>query len=169
MINQIVVVPRLVIENYIKDDNASYWENWSLISISTSEEQIVPDKENLLHKGCNDFLECVFADVTDKEYNEFKKFYPIELFSKETARKIIDFINKIKGFSDILVVHCDAGISRSGAVGLFACRYLKMSENEFRKQNRVLPNMYVLGVLNEESGLKDEYQSFWENKINFKD
>lgn len=166
MIEKIVVVPRLIIEYCINDDSISYWENWSLISISTTEEQIVADKENLMHKGCNDFLECVFADVTKKEYDNSKGLIDAILFSKETAQRIIGYIEKIKDTSDILVVHCDAGISRSGAVGLFACRYLGLDESKFRKENNVLPNIYVMDVLNEVSGRKDDYQAFWERKLN---
>jgi predicted protein tyrosine phosphatase len=165
MIKKIIVVPRLIIEDYIKEDSADYWNNWALISISTSEEEIVANKDILLHKGCIDYIECVFADITKKEQEEFRMDH-LEVFSEKTAKKIIGFIDRIKDNVDILVVHCDAGVSRSGAVGVFACRYLKLDEKEFRRQNSVLPNMYVLQVLNEASGQTDDYQAFWEKKLN---
>jgi len=43
-----------------------------------------------------------------------------------------------------LLVHCDAGISRSGAVATFASNYLNIDfQDEYIK-----PNPYVLRILN---------------------
>lgn len=79
-------------------------------------------------------LNVEFDDV-DVAENGFK---PI---SEETATKIFEFIDKlnresdIKGHDLVLIVHCGAGISRSGAVGLFASELFGISYETFKQNN----------------------------------
>jgi len=55
-------------------------------------------------------------------------------------------------------------VSRSGAVGVFAHRFLKTNDEYFKKHNKnILPNNYVYELLAEESGLKGDYEDFWLN------
>jgi len=166
MIQKIIVVPRMVIKDMILDDSIKIWDNWSLISITTTKDETIVDKDKLKKKGCKDYLECVFSDVTLEEYNRLSKHEDITLFSKECALRIIEFIDRNKDRVDTLVAHCDAGISRSGAVGLFANRFLGLDEKNFRKDNNVLPNVFVLNTLMETSGLNACYQNFWETQLN---
>ena len=53
------------------------------------------------------------------------------------AKQIINFIDKAQEDENdsVLVVHCQAGISRSGAVGTFACDYCGLDYNRFIKEN----------------------------------
>jgi len=68
-------------------------------------------------------------------------------FTEQHAKQIINFVDTNK-FKRVMYVHCDAGISRSGAVGLWICRYLGEDENEFRNRNtRIHPNNYIMDVL----------------------
>ncbi len=68
-------------------------------------------------------------------------------FSNDQAKSIISFIdnNKDKNF----IVHCVAGISRSGAVGTFISNYLDNVDYEFFKKynTRIAPNMLILTTL----------------------
>jgi len=52
-----------------------------------------------------------------------------KLFTHRQAQEIVDFLAKRQkeDGNDILVCHCDAGISRSGAVATFACDYCKLN------------------------------------------
>ena len=66
-------------------------------------------------------------------------------FSNEQAKKIVDFIHQ--DTSSPLLIHCTAGISRSGAVGLaiaerFGCVEFFLSENP-----DIMPNQFVLQKL----------------------
>jgi predicted protein tyrosine phosphatase len=75
------------------------------------------------------------------------------LFTDEQAEELYEFIkaNKDKAMA---IVHCGAGISRSGAVGTFIhSLYEKndpmMTYDEFKRKNpRIMPNSYVLRLLN---------------------
>lgn len=120
-----------------------------------------------------------FHDISLETYNRLKKSYPdskknLYVFKKGHAKKILKFIDRINSDKQttILIVHCDAGISRSGAVGIFACRYLKLDETRFRKENNILPNSYVYDILCNISQLHADYEKFWEDaklndRINF--
>jgi predicted protein tyrosine phosphatase len=69
-------------------------------------------------------------------------------FTEEQGKKIIEFIEKNKDRKQI-VVHCSAGISRSGAVGLFINDYFHLNHEEFRKINPwTSPNAHVSRILN---------------------
>ena len=114
------------------------------------------------HK-CMKALTISFSDVTEKDYKQFdeRTRLKVTLFSKKHADNIITFLNDLDAI-EILVVHCAAGISRSGAVGLFACRYFNNDESTFKSNNlRIHPNHFILEVLNEVSGIKDDYMTFW--------
>jgi predicted protein tyrosine phosphatase len=57
----------------------------------------------------------------------------------------------------MFVLHCDAGVSRSGAVGTFIQRYLEIEEEGFKKLNPYIhPNHFVLNILMEVSGMAEK-------------
>ena len=76
---------------------------------------------------------------------------PTGLFNEYKAKKLYEFIkrNKDKSFA---IVHCAAGISRSGAVGTFIHDlYGTMTWEEFKRKNpQIQPNEYVLKLLRQE-------------------
>ena len=58
------------------------------------------------------------------EFNDIDtKMYPWKLFDKEQARAMIDFLDNLPDHVDAVIVHCEAGISRSAAVALFIQDY----------------------------------------------
>lgn len=128
-------------------------KRWNLISISCPD---TPKKTNALinertsgvlrHQGCQKILPLQFDDIRDDQVEICLKngFIPT-LFSKSQAHQIIDFVKDLqedREDSD-LVIHCDAGISRSGAVAQFLSDYLKIP---FLDPN-IRPNKYVLRIL----------------------
>lgn len=91
-------------------------------------------------------LKLQFDDITKQEAG-------LILFTDEMADKIIRFADfLIENFpTRRLIVHCDAGVSRSGAVGAFLNDYIntkmgmETDKKEFWKEHRnlILPNGWV--------------------------
>lgn len=172
MIKKIVILSRQWIERSIKESQkiSEIDGNWALISIYTDHALLNPKTIEILKTlECEEYLSVRFADITLENYEKAKSFYDeknLILFTKEQAQQIINFINTINQNNKIqtLVVHCSAGISRSGACGFFACRYLHLNEKEFWKTNpNIAPNNHVLDLLHKVSGMKDDYIKFWDN------
>jgi predicted protein tyrosine phosphatase len=171
MIRDIVVVPRIVIKDAIEKQYFIFKKSWHLISICTQpQEELVKETELIILKslGCQELLTLFFGDYTLDKWNNIqdslKSITPnTRLFDESDADKIIKFINKInEDIYGTLVIHCDAGISRSGAVGLFVCRYLGLDERKFRKMNSYIhPNPYILEILCKKSGLTEDYIKLW--------
>ncbi len=92
--------------------------------------------------NCNRILKVYFDDVD----GPIGDAIPI---SYNQSIEIIDFIVNNKCI-DKFIVHCAAGISRSGAVGSFIYNYFKsMGEDvDFPEYNKVIPNVRVHAMLN---------------------
>src|SRR4030042_172796 len=164
MINFIKVINRTSISHMVHYNYIPY-DSWYFISIygGTKGEFLTGGViDRIKEMGCKKFLSLCFYDASDNEdlSDDDKKM----LFSKKQARQIIDFVDKIKDDSDsVILLHCDAGISRSGAVGSFICDYLGLNYKKFLKVNpQVLPNQYVLRLLKEESkiGIREDNSMF---------
>ena len=63
----------------------------------------------------------VVCDDIDRMYGPEDDYHgrQLNLFSEEQAAAILAFVEEVKDSTDIMVVHCDAVISRSGAVAKF--------------------------------------------------
>jgi len=172
----IFVLSRNIMNQWIIDKNRpnTLFGDWALISISGSFDVpyngalITSDSIPILnHIGCTKMLSLNFADIDSENFDTFKIKHQnankeIDLFNSSHAHQILDFIKTLD--ESTLIIHCAAGISRSGAVGLFCCRYFDLDQKEFRRLNRqIYPNSHVLDVLNKESGIKNDYIKFWEN------
>lgn len=131
---------------------------WALISIYHNyKEPVISGTENFItlrDKGCLKYLEVCFGDYTEDEYNRLVKKYKkaskkINIMNIDHAVSIVSFLNDLKEFDNIktLIVQCKAGISRSGAVGLYACRFYGLDENEYLKSGHIKPNYYVYNTL----------------------
>ena len=90
---------------------------------------------------CRDVLTIQFDDA------EFAFDDDIQLFTREDAEKIIDFIRKNKTEVEHLIIHCYAGQSRSLAVGAFAVKMLGGNNRAYFNGHN--PNMLVYNTLNE--------------------
>ena len=143
-------------------------ESFAVISITSIGIESPGIKKKLLseHKrilsslGMNQILQLEFNDTSPDE----KRIAEDELFTIGQAKQIIEFAKKSS--ANNLIIHCDAGVSRSGAVGLWATRFLNQDENEFKEKHpQIAPNPFVLGILMEESGLNAEYMKIWLNEM----
>ena len=179
MIQDVLVFSRQEIKDLIETDkiwHLSYpWVLISIFSTGLGFPALIGEYESkiLAQKGCLDYLPVDFSDITKVDYDRIKGQYKkskdrLKLFSKRQARKIIEFIDNFKNDSQdfILAIHCEAGVSRSGAVGVFACRYLNIDLRRFLALHpQVLPNPFVYDTLREVSGMDDCYHRFWDDPI----
>jgi len=171
MINKIKIYSRMGLEHGVLTGGYLFPEkksDWYLISIHTRDTE-----EDVLCKGvfadvlpkirCKGYVSVQFWDILETHLtDQFVNRYPeYKLFDEDDARKIIAFIDKANAATanSSLVVHCDAGISRSGAVGTFACDYLGLDYMTFKEMNRnIRPNVYVSNILYRIAGMRGSAQ-----------
>ena len=139
----------IMIKNNIINENVSNKSNVAFISIN----DIGGTNQIPYFNGCNseNVLVLYFDDVEkDLEIpiigeNRIQK---VKAFTIEQAKILFDFIVK-NSEKKSFIVHCSAGISRSGAVGTFINDYFRQSYFEFIEKNPyILPNQHVLRLLN---------------------
>lgn len=178
MIARVLVLSRQEVERCIADTTGKFAITcpWDLISIY-GQHRLIRDDNNHKLSHCHNVLSLHFSDISREEYDSIKAYEneqtkrlkeQIIVFDRGHAKKVIDFVTKlqIEPQKRLLVVHCHAGISRSGAVGLFINRYLKLNDKLFRQDNPyILPNAYILSTLMEMSGLNDDYEAWWAGHI----
>lgn len=161
MIEKVFTTQEYKIKALIEGDSSfDIKGSWALISIyHNPKNPVIRNEEDigvLRSKGCRKSMSVCFGDYTDREYQRFigkykNAFSRIKLITKVQARSIVSFIKGLQKYDSIktLVVQCKAGQSRSGAVGLYACRLYGLDEDEYRKSGNILPNYFVYGMLSE--------------------
>ena len=115
------------------------------IEFLTQKRRLTLRSKYFMEKG----LSLCFDDMTP---NDIDKFRPeLILFNKGHAKEIIDFAEEIHKDPNpaMLAIHCHAGISRSGAVGVFISNRF----NIHFEDPYIRPNEWVLRVL--ETGKDD--------------
>jgi predicted protein tyrosine phosphatase len=134
-----------MLEEYILD--RKIFERCKIISIYGFEASpVFPEHPNVLTLNFDDVISQWDSDTI--------------LFDESMAEQVIAFLNTVEQ-GDELIVHCFAGISRSGAIGLFAARFLGLDLEDFFSQHpHISPNPLVLRVLDErrqELGIPPRY------------
>ncbi len=170
MINEVKVYSRYHIENFVRNGGLNFpYTNrpWYLISIYSEDMDIFLTKYNkkaIKDMGCKQALSLKFWDITDKQAKEFKSkdlYDNAVLFNIQQAELIIGFIlssNQDDESDGVLVIHCDAGISRSGACGTFAVDFLNLDYESFiKKNNYLMPNPYILRVLRKTARMTPQF------------
>lgn len=140
---KIFVKSRQWMENQLQNNPEWFMNKW-IISIFSShgnkDYSPFPDRYNI--------CKLQFDDVTEIDPDECH-------FSVELAIKLIDFINQINSENKPIYIHCDAGVSRSGAIGYLLNewynKYLKTNEADkriFEQYNsHIMPNPEVVRIL----------------------
>jgi predicted protein tyrosine phosphatase len=92
-----------------------------------------------------------FGDYGEEYITRVAHEGPTGIFTPFKAKKLYEFIKANKD-KHMAIVHCAAGISRSGAVGTFIHNlYGTMTYEEFKRKNpQIQPNGHILRLLNEE-------------------
>ena len=171
MIKEIIVLSKMYAELLCYGIDVPK-NKWILISICSDKKDAMIRsncvKKQLEKWGCVSWISLAFDDITKDLYKKIKQKRPdvmAKLFSKKDAKLIIDFLKKHKDNDEelTLITHCHAGVSRSGAVGWFACNMLGLDKNIFLQKNRTLyPNKHILQTLESLAGTnptsEDEYK-----------
>lgn len=159
MIKSIRIYNRFNMDVFVSTEGLNFpYNHWYLISIYGESNKPLMDvhAQSVFKKlGLQQYISLNFWDVDDKHFRGVKLDYPEAiLFNKDHANQIISFLDaaKLDIADSVLVIHCQAGISRSGAVGTFACDYCDLDYNKFMKDNPdIFSNQYVLNLLRREA------------------
>lgn len=131
----------LLISKNINRGNIASCNNLAFISISNW------NTDSVINNNGSNALALRFDDIT---HNDMGKSYIDNeiLFTEEHARQIINFCEKNKD-KEIIYTHCEAGISRSGAVGEFVNEYYSTDHYTTFKNNnpQICPNPWVRKTL----------------------
>ena len=173
MITHIKVCSRQWMDGLVKGDHPSRFFNfcqiangqsWHLISIYSEhgptknnfdcKKLMVKDTVKLYQSlGMLSYTDFRFMDITDKDEDIIQQYGKDSLFDTFTALKIRDYLLNLKADTmnnSVLVVHCQAGISRSGAVGLYSNDLLQLDYFKFIKLNpEIQPNPWISHILNQ--------------------
>jgi predicted protein tyrosine phosphatase len=147
----------VMLKNNFNDDNIEDNKHeFAVISITcgdNSTDNFIPLKhgmndEHYFKSNHANVLNMEFYDIDETIEKDGKKY---ESFSAEQAKRLIDFIevNQNKHY----LIHCHAGISRSGAVGQFITDFYGWADKatfNFQYRNRIIPNVEVTKKLKEE-------------------
>lgn len=128
---------KIMVDNNVNDNNVEKNAKIALISITGGFDK---HYFRINHKNV---LNLEFDDI-EEDIGKYKTM------STEQGQQIISFLESIDKSSVVyLLVHCAAGISRSGAVGTFANDYFKLDNDVFKRDNpHIHPNGNVMRVLN---------------------
>ena len=126
-----------------------------LISIQDGDKQELPYKQRTNHITRKRYVDCLFLYFDDINPDAIpgQPTMPFA-FSNADAQAIINFLRRhyeAHDFSDI-IVHCQAGVSRSHAVALFIANYFAKDDAEYERllhqENKVFGgNHYVYNKL----------------------
>ncbi len=152
---QIKAIPKQLFENNFSNKEFEYYDYACFISILDN------DNDEKRYEGAVDnFLQVkmwdIERDAKDTDGTIYEKPPDIEL------KKIVDFVNKHKDKS-VFVIHCTAGVSRSGAVATFLYdKFLsEIDKEKFRYENiHIVPNLYILNRLKELDKESDKLKIF---------
>jgi len=139
----------LMLRNNINDDNVDDRDKIMLISIVDTD--IWNDgREHYFKENHENVFNLEFDDVEhDGEPSPTNWNKGTKAFSEQQAKELFEFINKNRDKTSC-VVHCMAGISRSGAVGTFINGYCGGDWDFFKRMNpQISPNARVERMLNQ--------------------
>ena len=140
---KIYVISKLEFDAYcekfnLNDNNIELNKNLYCISIHGLSEKEIP----YFKFNHTNVLNLRFDDVeSDSAHGK--------AMTIEQGMEIISFLKNMEiNNNTMLLVHCYAGISRSGAVGTFCNEYFNQDKTEFINRNKhILPNGAILRIL----------------------
>ena len=144
--NKIYIMNKNDVENFQFERNKRYL----IISISGYYETLANFQISILYNDNIDIKFYLF-DGVDKETKyydlEKKKYYNLIPMKKDQAKDIANLIKKNYNKFDYVIVHCNAGISRSAGVVGAICKYLWNDDSDVFDNEYFKPNMYVYNLL----------------------
>jgi predicted protein tyrosine phosphatase len=155
---KLIIYGRYGVKNIVP--NYTNGNEFAAISITTVDDDHPiypenPDKYKILHIFTDDFDINIHKEYFIEIEKKLKR--PVDLFSKEDAVTILNFVNEcVQHNKDITIVcQCDAGVSRSAGVAAALSKiYNDDDEYIFKKY---VPNRYVYRMILE-THFENEYQ-----------
>jgi predicted protein tyrosine phosphatase len=92
-------------------------------------------------------IEDISAEMSLKDAVEYLTQFGDGLFKDDQASQIVDFVELVKDKAEGLLVHCEAGVSRSAAVAAAIELMLNSSNERVFNDRRYSPNLYVYSKL----------------------
>lgn len=131
MIN-VTVLSRLFMEKY-KSNEPYIVISYRCPGDSLPKFSYDPNRKDILYIEIN--------DVDDTElFEEYK------ILNEEEAEQIIDFVTNHEDISNI-VVHCDAGVSRSSGTAAALLKIFNGDDSEIFDNKKFIPNMYIYNLI----------------------
>ena len=86
-------------------------------------------------------------DICEVQFFDLDNTYPIKkgLMEFKDAKKIAEFVSYYK--DKIIIVHCDAGQSRSAGVAAALSKYYNNDDSEYFDNPRLTPNMWCYKLM----------------------
>ena len=86
-------------------------------------------------------------DICPVQFFDLDNTYPTKkgLMEYKDAKKIVDFVSYHK--DKIIIVHCDAGQSRSAGVAAALSKYYNNDDSEYFDNPRFTPNMWCYKLM----------------------
>lgn len=117
---------------------------WDLISITTpGTSPLFIDIKMMDLLSCNRVLQIQFDDISEESLAS--RFVA---FNEQLAAAVFDFLDQIKKENHLLV-HCEAGLSRSPAIAIYAAKMFGLDPEKEFNLSLYKPNHLVLRKLNE--------------------
>ena len=137
----------LMATNKITDENVGKMDSIFFISIIDT-DTFSESREPYFKEDHANVLNLRFDDVEHDLMASSTQAYDARAFTEEQAKILYSFI-KAHREKETCIVHCMAGISRSGAVGTFVNGYCGGDWELFKRDNpMILPNARVHRMLN---------------------
>jgi predicted protein tyrosine phosphatase len=143
----------LMLKYGITDDNVEQRKDDVFISINNT----YGDNSSFFNSNKNNVKIMYFDDCERNSITLIEnKPVNVKAFTKKQAKELFNFIKKNINKNN-WIIHCSAGISRSGAVGTFINDYFGLNWFEFKNNNpKVIPNNLILRLLKREMYKKYE-------------
>jgi len=137
----------LMKSNNITDLNVEQLKDSFFISI-TDTDKFSTSREPYFKENHENVINLSFDDCTEDGQPSPTQPEGTKAFNKDQALVLYKFIKKHLE-KEQCIVHCMAGISRSGAVGTFINDITRGDYREFKRMNpQIVPNQHVKSLLN---------------------
>lgn len=157
---EILILSRFLFDRFlagkkVTPENVEQQNKVFFISITNPDDKNPPyfpeDKENVKVISFPDTDRDIAVPIINPNPSESDVAEIVEMkaFNIHQARELFQFIKKHKD-KELCVLHCTAGVSRSGAVGTFINDYVGGNWNELMRKNpSIIPNTHVYKLLHD--------------------
>lgn len=149
---RILTTPRIAFNEYMKtkgitSDNIEGQDKVAFISINNTIDDVEPyfpeDRKNLKVI----FFDDVSEDIYTPDLKNPGEMLLVKAMTEEQAIELYSFIKTILD-KELVIVHCTAGVSRSGAVATFINDLVRGDWESFKRNNSsIQPNTHVYALL----------------------